>query len=131
MTWKNQKPPSGIPARGDGYGGPAKRSPPREAFNAENQPSPEEKAAGHDVAKEVRDRIAARRFEITDRLIENAINGSEQGSNSAGQYLLNRLGGTPVASVDLTSGGKPMGYVIPAPAEIEDAEAWAKLHKGR
>lgn len=128
MTWKNQKPPSGIPARGAGYGGPAS---PEKSFAADNQPSPEAKAAGHDVAREVRDRIAARRFEITDRLIHNAINGTEQGSNSAAQYLLNRLGGTPVASVDLTSGGKPMGYVIPAPAEIEDPEAWAKLHKGR
>lgn len=130
MTWKNHKPPSGIPARGAGYGGPASNAP-RTPFTPDNQPSPEEKVAGHDVAREVRDRIAARRFEITDRLIENAISGTEAGSNAAGQYLLNRLGGTPVASVDLTSGGKALGYVIPAPAEIEDAEAWAKLYKGQ
>lgn len=131
MAWKhNPKPPSGIPARGEGYGGPASHAP-RASFSAENQPAPEAKAAGHDVAREVRDRIAARRFEITDRLIHNAINGTEQGSNQAGQFLINKLV-PPSAAVDVTSAGKALGgYVISAPAEIEDAGEWAKQHKPR
>lgn len=40
-----------------------------------------------------------------------------------------RMDGAP--SQDVTSKGERIGYVIPAPAEAEDATAWAEQHKPR
>ena len=125
----NPKPPSGIPARGKGHGGEAKGKPPQPKFTAEAQPSGDAKSAGHHVAREVRERIASRRFELVDRLMENALHGEAAASNQAGIYLINQIAGMPGASLDLTSAGKSLGYVIPAPPEIEDADDWANQHK--
>lgn len=122
--------PSGIPAMGEGLHGPASGKPP-EAFTADNQPSPEAKLAGVDVAREVRERIAAKRFPIVDRLIDTAINGSETASNQAGMYLVNQIAGTATANVDVTSKGERTGYVIAAPIEAETADEWATQHKPR
>lgn len=122
---------SGIPARGAGLHGAASGVP-AQAFSAEAQPEPEAKSAGKEVAREARERIAAKKNAILDRLIKNAIEGSESASNQAGIYLINQIAGAPVASVDLTSGGDKLpGYVVRAPAEIEDVAEWVKKNTPR
>ena len=122
------KPASGIPAGGEGQG-PKKGAKP--AFSDTHQPSGEEKSAGKAVAAEIRERIAAKRHELVDRLLtlsEHAEN--EQVRLAATNAALDRLVGKPAQSVDLTSGGDKLpGYVMTAPAEIEDAQAWATRHK--
>ena len=106
------KPASNIPASGAGLWGDASGKQP-EAFSVENQPSTEAKVAGREIAAEVRDRIAARKFEIVDRMLKNAIEGeSDSTSNQAGIYLINQIAGTPAQSVDLTSDGGPLAVVI-------------------
>jgi len=42
-----------------------------------------------------------------------------------------RMDGAPTQHQDLTSGGQRLGYVITAPAEAEDADAWAEQHQPR
>lgn len=111
MAWKNQKPPSGIPAGGEGYGGPAKGAS-TSRFDAQNQPSTEAKMIGREVAAEVRARIAARRFEIVDKMIHTALHGEAAQSNQAGIFLINQIAGTPAQSVDLTSDGGPLTVVV-------------------
>lgn len=133
MAWKKQKPPSGIPAGGPGWGGPANGGGTRPDYSADNQPTPDAKVAGKDVAREVRERIAARRLDLVDRLLALSELGETdairlQATNSA----LDRLMGKPQASVDVTTNGEALsGYVISAPSEIEDASEWASQHKPR
>lgn len=104
--------PGVRPASGDGLFGEASGKQP-EAFSVENQPSPEAKAAGREVAAEVRERIAAKKNEIVDRLLKTAIDSKNDGaSNQAGMYLINQIAGTPAQSVDLTTAGGPMAVVI-------------------
>lgn len=79
----------GGPAKGAGYGGPA--AGPRETFTADKQPPPEAKAAGHDVAAEIRARIAARRHEIFDAQIERALDLSHPQGHAAAAWLGDKL----------------------------------------
>ena len=133
MTWKHQKPPSGIPARGAGYGGPAKPKP-RKAFTAEEQPTPEAKAAGHAAAKTARE-LAIEHREAAIAVLARVMNdptAPPQTQADAANKMLNRSDGTPSASVDVTTKGEALaGYVIAAPTEIEDADEWASQHKPR
>lgn len=79
----------------------------------ENQPSTEAKVAGREIAAEVRERIAAKKDEIVDRMLRTAIESENEGaSNQAGIYLLNQIAGTPAQSVDLTTAGGPMAVII-------------------
>lgn len=47
----------------------------------------------------------------------------------AAEKLMDRLDGKPTQPTDLTSKGERMGYVITAPPESEDADAWAQQHR--
>lgn len=78
---------------GAGVGGAAKGGK-RPAFTPDNQPSPEEKAAGHDVAKEIRERIAERRHAILAAEIERAVDVNHPQGHSAAHKLLERLSPT-------------------------------------
>ena len=95
---------------GAGIGGPAKGGK-RPAFSADNQPSPEEKSAGHDVAKEIRERIAARRTEIIEAEIARAIKVDHPQGHSAAHKLLERLSPT-VAKQEISGpGGGPQEII--------------------
>ena len=76
------------PAGGAGYGGPA-RAP--EPFSAENQPPPEAKSAGHDVARAIRERIAAAKDAILDAQITRATDPTHPQGHQAAADLLNRV----------------------------------------
>jgi hypothetical protein len=122
---------SGIPANGPGWGGAAKGEGTKERFSDENQPAGEVKSAGHNAAREVRELIAAKRVALAEKLLTLAENGETQAIQlQATNAALDRLMGRPAQSVDVTSGGEKLpGYVMTAPAEIEDADAWATQHK--
>ncbi|HEV7457332.1 MAG TPA: hypothetical protein VGN96_11215 [Roseococcus sp.] len=48
---------------------------------------------------------------------------------NAADKLLDRIEGKAVQRQDVTSKGERLGYVITAPAEAEDADAWARQHQ--
>lgn len=109
--------PAKTPRRGNGpgWGGPAKgasRAPPSiqtaSPFAADNQPSPEAKRAGQIKA-------IADRDEILERYTAILRNPDETPQNvmSAGDRILNRTEGTPVARQELTGAdGGPLASEI-------------------
>lgn len=111
MTWPTKKPPSGIPARGPGIGGPSSGKA-AQAFTDTNQPSGEEKSAGHAVAREVRELIAEKRHALVDKLLALSERGEThsvqlQATNAA----LDRLMGKPAQAVTGEDGG-PVRMVV-------------------
>ena len=115
----------GGPASGAGYGpgaGPAK------AFTADNQPAPEAKSAGKEVAAEIKAQIAARKEEILAAQFTRALDPAHPQGHAAAKDLLDRIA-PPESKTDVTTNGERLGYVIMAPAEAEDADAWAKQHQ--
>ncbi len=74
---------------GAGVGGAAKAV--RPAFTPANQPAPAEKSAGWDVAKEIRERIAARRHEILEAQFARATDPAHAQGHAAATDLLNRI----------------------------------------
>ena len=115
----------GGAASGAGYGpgaGPAK------AFTADNQPAPEAKSAGKEVAAEIKAQIAARKEEILAAQFTRALDPLHPQGHAAAKDLLDRIA-PPESKTDVTTNGERLGYVIMAPAEAEDAEAWAKQHQ--
>jgi hypothetical protein len=115
----------GGAATGPGYGpgaGPAK------SFTAEQQPTGEAKSAGKEVAAEIKAQIAARKEEILAAQFTRALDPLHPQGHAAAKDLLDRIA-PPESKTDVTSNGERLGYVIMAPAEAEDAEAWAKQHQ--
>jgi|LakMenE01Jun11ns_1017448.scaffolds.fasta_scaffold9765144_2 hypothetical protein len=115
----------GGAASGPGYGpsaGPAK------AFTADNQPTGEAKSAGKEVAAEIKAQIAARKEEILAAQFTRALDPLHPQGHAAAKDLLDRIA-PPESRTDVTTNGERLGYVIMAPAEAEDAEAWAKQHQ--
>ena len=115
----------GGAATGPGYGpgaGPAK------AFTAEQQPTGEAKSAGKEVAAEIKAQIAARKEEILEAQFTRALDPLHPQGHAAAKDLLDRIA-PPESRTDVTTNGERLGYVIMAPAEAEDADAWAKQHQ--
>ena len=115
----------GGAATGPGYGpgaGPAK------AFTAEQQPTGEAKSAGKEVAAEIKAQIAARKEEILEAQFTRALDPLHPQGHAAAKDLLDRIA-PPESKTDVTTNGERLGYVIMAPAEAEDAEAWARQHQ--
>jgi hypothetical protein len=115
----------GGAASGPGYGpsaGPAK------AFTADNQPTGEAKSAGKEVAAEIKAQIAARKEEILAAQFTRALDPLHPQGHAAAKDLLDRIA-PPESRTDVTTNGERLGYVIMAPAEAEDADAWAKQHQ--
>ena len=118
-------PASGTPAGGHGYGpgsGPAK------AFTSEQQPTGEAKSAGKEVAAEIKAKIAEHKDAILDAQLARAKDTEHPQGHAAAEALLNRIM-PPESKTDVTTNGERLGYVIMAPAEAEDAEAWARQHQ--
>ena len=133
MTCKTHRPPGGYvekPARGMGWGGEAK---PAKPFSAEHQATPEAKSAGQAAAKTAREVAVAHAVEMQQLMVEIARNAAAPFPTrlDAASKTIERAEGKAVASVDVTSKGERMGYVIPAPPEAEDAESWATQHQPR
>lgn len=79
---------------GPGYGGPAKgarRGNGRDGFTSEAQPSPDAKRAGHEVAAEIRARIAAQKDAILDAQLARATDVLHPAGHAAAVDLLNRI----------------------------------------
>lgn len=116
------KRPQAAPAGGDGHG-PANGSAP---FSADNQPPPEAKSAGHDVAAEIRARIAARRNEIFDAQIERALNLEHPQGHQAAAWLGDKLL-PPKQEIE----ANVSSHVIRAPAKPVSVEDWAATYAPR
>lgn len=65
--------------------------PARKPFSKANQPAPVEKSAGWDVAREIRDRIAARRNEVLDAQFARALDQAHPQGHAAAKDLLDRI----------------------------------------
>jgi hypothetical protein len=114
------------PGKGPGYGpGAGPSAPP---FTADNQPAPEAKSAGKEVAAEIKAQIAARKEEILAAQFTRALDPLHPQGHAAAKDLLDRIA-PPESKTDVTTNGERLGYVIMAPAEAEDAEVWAKQHQ--
>lgn len=80
--------------KGAGTGGPARgaaTSAKAATFTAENQPPPEAKSAGKDVAAEIRARIAERKEAILEAQLLRATDPSHPQGHQAAADLLNRI----------------------------------------
>jgi hypothetical protein len=100
---------------GPGYGGPAKgarRGNGREAYTADTQPSPDAKRAGHEVAAEIRARIAAQKDAILDAQLARATDALNPSGHAAAVDLLNRI--MPPESKQTVSGDAdaPLAFTI-------------------
>lgn len=109
--------------KGDGWGGPAKG------------PGNHGPSAGY-IKPELLEAIQAdkaRRLEILkDHILSLALTAERQETQlQAAIAYCNREEGTPVARQDVTTQGQRIGYVIPAPPEAENAEAWTEQYKPR
>jgi hypothetical protein len=112
--------------KGPGYGpGAGPSAPP---FTADNQPTGEAKSAGKEVAAAIRAKIAEHKDAILDAQLARAKNAAHPSGHAAAVDLLNRIM-PPESKTDVTTNGERLGYVIMAPAEAKDAEAWAKQHQ--
>jgi hypothetical protein len=112
--------------KGPGYGpGAGPSAPP---FTADNQPTGEAKSAGKEVAADIKAKIAARREEILAAQFTRALDTAHPQGHAAAKDLLDRIA-PPESKTDVTTNGERLGYVIMAPAEAEDADAWAKQHQ--
>jgi hypothetical protein len=100
---------------GPGYGGPAKgarRGNGRDGFTSEAQPQPEAKRAGHEVAAEIRARIAKEKDAILDAQLARATDVSHPAGHAAAVDLLNRI--APPESKQTIAGDPdaPLGFTI-------------------
>ena len=109
---------------GPGYGGPAKgarRGNGREAFTPEAQPSPDAKRAGHEVAAEIRAKIAARKDEILEAQLARATDEHNPSGHAAAVDLLNRIM-PPVSKIELSEA---------TPDQMTDEQLAAIASRGR
>lgn len=122
------KAPSNAPARGAGWGGPAKgasttRLKPR--GDAESDRIRTEMHSHAAWTQERRERVAD---EMRDLYYGVAKDDAEPTPNriAAADKLLDRIEGKAVQRTDVTSKGERMGYVIEVPPEAPDVETWER-----
>lgn len=98
--------------------------PARAPFTKDNQPPRESKSAGKDVAKEIRDIIAARRQEVLDAQFKRALDNEHPQGHAAAKDLLDRI--APVKQeIDATVAAS---HVIRAPAKAAGVADWLADH---
>ena len=100
---------------GPGWGGPAKgvrRGDGREAYTADTQPSPDAKRVGHEVAAEIRAKIAEHKEAILDAQLARAKDAKNPSGHAAAVDLLNRI--MPPESKQTVSGDAdaPLAFTI-------------------
>lgn len=107
-------------SQGKGYGGPAKGT--RPAFTADNQPPAVLKSVGHDVAREMREMIAARRKELIAAQFDRALNPDHPQGHAAAKDLMDRIM-PPKQEISGPEGGAMrIERVIVDPVTDRDAE---------
>ena len=113
MTWKNQKPPSGIPAGGAGYGGRAKGAS-TSRFTPENQPTPEQKAQGVVEAKALRELLAPHRAAIVQTWVDvmNDPLAPHAAKIAAANAIADRLEGKPAQAIGGSEQLGPVKHVV-------------------
>jgi hypothetical protein len=81
-------------------------------FNADNQPAPEAKSAGKEVAAEIRAKIAARKDDILEAQLARATDVFHPAGHAAAVDLLNRI--APPESKQTIAGDPdaPLGFTI-------------------
>lgn len=121
-------PASGIPAQGAGWGGAAKGASTSRLREKGDPESDAIRALSTDPAHmAIKEAVEA---EMLGVQIEIARTSSFEGNRlTAADKVLDRLRGKPKQQTDITSNGERIGYVIEAPAEAPDAEAWAAQHR--
>lgn len=107
------KPPSGIPARGEGWGGGAGK-PKRAAFDAERQPTPEAKAAGHAESRTARAVAQEHAGDMAALLLEIARDPSTPAPTrvDAANKLIERAEGKPAQAIGGDPNGVPLKTVV-------------------
>ena len=109
---------------GPGWGGPSKgvrRGDGREAYTADTQPSPDAKRAGHEVAAEIRARIAEHKDAILDAQLARAKDALNPSGHAAAVDLLNRIM-PPVSKIELSEA---------TPDQMTDEQLAAIASRGR
>ena len=110
MAWNTHKPPSGIPARGPGWGGEAKGYRGAPAFTVDQQPTAEAKVKGRRMAETARDVAKAHAEEMARVLHDIARDDTipPQTRVDAANKLIDRAEGKPAQAI----GGDPNGVPI-------------------
>jgi hypothetical protein len=113
------KPPSGIPARGEGWGG-GKSGKPAQAFDAENQPPGEVKAAGMEAAKTAREVALLHAAEMQALMVRIARDEAAplQTRLDAANKVVDRAEGRPAQAI----GGDPNAGPVRMVISWEDGE---------
>lgn len=121
-------PASRIPAGGEGWGGPAKGASVSRLREAGDPESDAVRALSRDPEHlAFKEALQANMLAVQ---IEIARAGEAEANRlNAADKVLDRLGGKPKQQTDITSAGERIGYVIEAPAEAPDADAWAAQHR--
>jgi hypothetical protein len=111
VTWKNQKPPSGIPARGEGKG-PARGV--RAKITAETQPTPAAKSIGHEAAKTARESAKAHAEAMLQILVDIAKDATapHHARSDAAEKVINRAEGRPAQAIGGDPNGVPLRTVV-------------------
>lgn len=106
------RPASGTPAGGDGWGGPARGS--AAQFSVDNQPNGDMKSAGKASKVALVAFLVAKQMRAAEKLVEliDAPEATPQVQLAASVALLNRLHGTPAASLGLTGGDEQPAVVV-------------------
>jgi hypothetical protein len=127
MTWKTykppggyvHKPPSGTPARGEGWGGDA-RGAGGKPFSADHQPPAEAKAAGREAAQTAREVAKSHAVAMAQLLAEIALDPTAPHGTrvDAANKLIERAEGKAAMAV----GGDPNGVPIKTVVAWEDGK---------
>jgi len=114
------KPPSGIPARGEGWGGDKAGTGSRKPLSADNQPSADAKMAGKIEAATARDIAKAHAVEMAELLASIARDKkAPHGTRvDAAHKLIERAEGKAAQAI----GGDPNGVPIKTVVTWEDGE---------
>lgn len=119
MAWPNHKPPSGMPATGAGWGGPA-RVHPKNVFATDNQPLAEHKRLGKMERAEYQAHLKAKRektLKVYDRVLTLAETSSEPQMLMAGLRVSQIINETLDGRATQPIGG-PDGGAIPTSLAI-------------
>jgi len=117
----------GGPANGAGWGGPASGAArPRALFTPENQPAPEAKIAGKELAAEARRRVIERLPEILEAQFARALDPLHPQGHAAAVDLLNRVM-PPESRQTIMGDGSLPRFVISAQPEMTPEE-WCRTY---
>lgn len=121
---------SGIPAGGAGWGGPA-RGASTNRYSADNPPDQKAAKRGKEMAAKLKELLSDHIGSVAETWLTIMLDPTQPAAAriAAAEKIAERVEGKVTQPADITSGGERIGYVITAPAEAEDADAWARQHQ--